>query len=130
MAQRVQIDTQGAPRANGHYSHAIAHEGLVFCAGQTPVDPATGNVVQGGFEEQVHQSLKNLAIVLKAAGSDLSLTLKTTVFLKDMNNLAKMDAIYKEYFPAPPPARSTIEVARLPKDSLVEIELVAALRKL
>jgi 2-iminobutanoate/2-iminopropanoate deaminase len=127
MADRVQVDSKDAPLANGHYSHAIVSNGLVFCAGQTPVDPATGDIVKGGFEDQVHRSLKNLAIVLKAAGSDLSLTLKTTVFLKDMNNIAKMDAIYKEYFPSPAPARSTIEVARLPKDSQVEIELVAAL---
>jgi 2-iminobutanoate/2-iminopropanoate deaminase len=129
MADRVQIDSKDAPRANGHYSQAIVSNGLVFCAGQTPVDPATGDIVEGGFEDQVHQSLKNLAIVLKAAGSDLSLTLKTIVFLKDMNNIAKMDAIYKQYFPSPAPARSTIEVARLPKDSQVEIELVAALAK-
>jgi len=129
MTDRKQVDAKDAPRANGHYSHAIINNGLVYCAGQTPVDPATGEIVTGGFENQVHQSLKNLAIVLKAAGSDLGLTLKTTVFLKDMNNLAKMDAIYREYFAAPPPARSTIEVARLPKDSLVEIELVAVLPK-
>lgn len=127
MTVRTQIHSQKAPAANGHYSQAIVHNGLVFCAGQTPVDPVTGNLVEGGFEAQVHQSLKNLAIVLKAAGSDLSLTLKTTVFLKDMNNLAMMDAIYKQYFPSPAPARSTIEVARLPKDSQVEVELVASL---
>ena len=127
MTARTPIHSQEAPSANGHYSQAIVHNGLVFCAGQTPVNPATGNLVEGGFEAQVHQSLKNLAIILKAAGSDLSLTLKTTVFLKDMNNLATMDAIYKQYFPSPPPARSTIEVARLPKDSQVEIELVASL---
>jgi 2-iminobutanoate/2-iminopropanoate deaminase len=127
MTVRTQIHSQKAPPANGHYSQAIVHNGLVFCAGQTPVDPVTGNLVEGGFEAQVHQSLKNLAIVLKAAGSDLSLTLKTTVFLKDMNNLSTMDAIYKQYFPSPAPARSTIEVARLPKDSQVEIELVASL---
>ena len=128
MSERKQVDSKDAPRANGHYSQAIICNGLVYCAGQTPVDPATGDIV-AGFENQVHQSLKNLAIVLKAAGSDLSHTLKTTVFLKDMNNLAKMDAIYREYFPAPAPARSSIEVARLPKDSLVEIELVAVLPK-
>ena len=127
MTVRTQIHSQKAPAANGHYSQAIVHNGLVFCAGQTPVDPVTGNLVEGGFEAQVHQSLKNLAIVLKAAGSDLSLTLKTTIFLKDMNNLAMMDAIYKQYFPSPAPARSTIEVARLPKDSQVEVELVASL---
>ena len=129
MTDRVQIEATDAPRANGHYSQAIISQGLVFCAGQTPVDPSTGDIVKGGFEDQVHQSLTNLAIVLKAAGSDLRLTLKTTVFLKDMNNLAKMDAIYRQYFPAPAPARSTIEVARLPKNSLVEIELVATLAK-
>jgi len=128
MSERKQVDSKDAPRANGHYSQAIICNGLVYCAGQTPVDPATGDIV-AGFENQVHQTLKNLAIVLKAAGSDLSHTLKTTVFLKDMNNLAKMDAIYREYFPAPAPARSSIEVARLPKDSLVEIELVAVLPK-
>lgn len=129
MADRVQVDSKDAPLANGHYSQAIVSNGLVFCAGQTPVDPATGDIVKGGFDDQVHQSLKNLAIVLKTAGSDLSLTLKTIVFLKDMNNIAKMDAIYKQYFPSPAPARSTIEVARLPKDSQVEIELVATLAK-
>ena len=128
MSARVHIHAEDAPQSNGHYSHAIVSNGLAFCAGQTPVDPATGEIVGGGFEAQVRQSLENLSLVLKAAGSDLSLTLKTTVFLKDMNNLATMDAIYRTYFPDPAPARSTIEVARLPKDSLVEIELVAALK--
>jgi 2-iminobutanoate/2-iminopropanoate deaminase len=125
MSVRTRIDAKSAPTANGHYSHAISYNGMIFCAGQTPVDPATGEIVTGSFEDQVHQSLKNLAIVLKEAGSDLSQTVKTTVFLKDMNNLAAMDAIYKQYFPSPAPARSTIEVARLPKDAQVEIELVA-----
>ena len=125
MSERERIDTRGAPTPNGHYSNAVACGDLVFCAGQTPVDPATGNLVEGGFEAQVHQSLKNLAVVLAAAGSGFDKVLKTTVFLKDMNNIAIMNAIYATYFPDPPPARSTIEVARLPKDSLVEIELVA-----
>jgi 2-iminobutanoate/2-iminopropanoate deaminase len=125
MPERERIDTPGAPTANGHYSNAIAFGDLVFCAGQTPVDPKTGNIVEGPFEAQVHQSLKNLAVVLEAAGSSLAQTLKTTVFLKDMNNIAVMNEIYRTYFPDPPPARSTIEVARLPKDSQVEIELVA-----
>lgn len=129
MRDRAQIQADDAPRPNGHYSHAIVCNGLVFCAGQTPVDPTTGEIVQGGFEAQVRQSLENLAVVLKAANSDLGLTVKTTVFLKDMNNLATMDSIYRTYFPAPAPARSTIEVARLPKDSQVEIELVAALKQ-
>jgi 2-iminobutanoate/2-iminopropanoate deaminase len=128
MVDVKQVHTDDAPRPNGHYSQAIASGGLIFCAGQTPVDPATGEIVVGSFENQVHQTLKNFALVLQAAGSDLSKTVKTTVFLKDMNNLAKMDTIYREYFPAPAPARSTIEIARLPKDAQVEIELVAALR--
>jgi 2-iminobutanoate/2-iminopropanoate deaminase len=125
MSERTQVNAKRAPVANGHYSHAISYKQLIFCAGQTPVDPETGEIVEGGFERQVHQSLKNLATVLEEAGSDLSQTVKTTVFLKDMNNLAKMDAIYQQYFPSPAPARSTIEVARLPKDAEVEIELVA-----
>jgi 2-iminobutanoate/2-iminopropanoate deaminase len=125
MSGRTQVNAKRAPVANGHYSHAISYNQLIFCAGQTPVDPETGEIVEGGFERQVHQSLKNLAIVLEEANSDLSQTVKTTVFLKDMNNLAKMDAIYKQYFPSPAPARSTIQVARLPKDAEVEIELVA-----
>lgn len=128
MPDRIAVHAKDAPRSNGHYSHAIVSGGLVFCAGQTPVNPATNEIVEGGFEAQVRQSLDNLSLVLKAAGSDLNLTLKTTVFLKDMANLATMDAIYRTYFADPAPARSTIEVARLPKDSLVEIELVAALR--
>jgi 2-iminobutanoate/2-iminopropanoate deaminase len=128
MTLRERIETPEAPTPNGHYSNAMIAGDFVFCAGQTPVDPATGNLVEGGFEAQVHQSLKNLAVVLKAAGSGFDRVLKTTVFLKDMNNIAIMNAIYATYFPDPPPARSTIEVARLPKDSLVEIELVALRR--
>lgn len=119
------INTKAAPVANGFYSQAIVSGNLVFCAGQTPVDPETGNIVPGGFEAQVHQSLKNLKVVLNAAQSDLAHTIKTTVFLKDMNNLALMDGIYRTYFAGAAPARSTIEVARLPKDAQVEIELIA-----
>ena len=125
MTKRMRIDTSNAPAANGHYSQAVVGQNVIYCAGQTPVDPKSGEIVPGGFDAQVHQSLRNLSAVLEAAGSNLGLTLKTTVFLKDMNNLAAMDAIYKTYFPDPPPARSTIEVARLPKDAQVEIELVA-----
>jgi 2-iminobutanoate/2-iminopropanoate deaminase len=121
------IHTKAAPAANGFYSQAIVFGDLVFCAGQTPVDPETGGIVRGGFEEQVHQSLKNLKVVLNAANSDLSHTVKTTVFLKDMNNLAQMDGIYRTYFGEVAPARSTIEVARLPKDAQVEIELIAVI---
>jgi 2-iminobutanoate/2-iminopropanoate deaminase len=125
MTDRKAIHTKLAPEANGFYSQAIESNGFIYCAGQTPVDPKTGEIVEGGFERQVHQSLDNLRAVLQAAGSDLRHTVKTIVFLKDMNNIAVMNEIYRTYFEEPAPARSTIEVARLPKDALVEIELVA-----
>ena len=101
--------------------------GLVYCAGQIPLDPATGQIVSGGVAPQTAQVLKNLRAVLKAAGSDLDRAVKTTVFLKDMNDFAAMNEVYgkPEYFGALPPARSTVEVARLPRDVLVEIEVVA-----
>ena len=125
MTSRSDVHTDAAPRANGCYSQAIISGGFIFCAGQTPVDPRTNEIVSDDFETQVHQSLTNLQTVLKAAGSDLKHTVKTTVFLKDMSNLIAMDNIYRTYFLGPPPARSTIEVARLPKDAKVEIELIA-----
>ncbi len=99
--------------------------GLVFCAGQTPIDPATGNLVEGGIEAQVHQALKNIGAVLRAAGSDYSKVVKTTVFLKNMNDFAAMNGIYATYLTGTPPARSTVEVARLPKDCLFEVECIA-----
>ncbi len=125
MSSRTLIHTKSAPAANGSYSQAIVVGDLVYCAGQMPVDPATNDIVSGGFDAQVHQSLKNLELVLNAAGSNLKKTIKTTVFLKDMENIAIMDKIYRTYFEEPYPARSTIEVARLPKDALIEIELIA-----
>jgi 2-iminobutanoate/2-iminopropanoate deaminase len=120
------VQSAGAPKALGPYSQAIAANGFVFCAGQIPLD-ASGNLVPGGIAEQTQQVLKNLRAVLKEAGSDLDRTVKTTVFLKNMNDFAAMNEVYgkPEYFGATPPARSTIEVARLPRDVLVEIELVA-----
>ena len=115
------------PKALGPYSQAIVANGLVFCAGQIPLDPKTGNLVEGGIAEQTHQVLKNLRAVLKAAGSDLDRAVKTTVFLKSMDSFVAMNEVYgrPEYFGANPPARSTVEVARLPRDVLVEIEVVA-----
>ena len=100
---------------------------MVYCAGQIPLDPATGNLVSGGIAEQTAQVMKNLRAVLKAGGSDLDRAVKTTVFLKDMNDFAAMNEVYgrPEYFGAAPPARSTVEVARLPRDVRVEIEVVA-----
>ena len=121
------IQTDSAPKALGPYSQAIVANGMVYCAGQIPLDPATGNLVDGGIAEQTHQVLKNLRAVLKAAGSDLDRAVKTTVFLKSMDSFAAMNEVYgkPEYFGAAAPARSTVEVARLPRDVLVEIEIVA-----
>ena len=121
------IQTDAAPKALGPYSQAIVAGGTVYCAGQIPLDPASGNIVAGGVAEQTHQVLKNLRAVLKAAGSDLDRAVKTTVFVKNMNDFAAMNEVYgrPEYFGVHPPARSTVEVARLPRDVLVEIELVA-----
>lgn len=125
MSTKVQIRTETAPQAIGPYSQAIVAQGLVFCSGQIPLDPATGNVVEGGIDEQTHRVLKNLTAVLEAAGSSMAKVLKTTVFLQSMSDFAAMNAIYATYFPAPAPGRSTVEVARLPRNVLVEIECVA-----
>ncbi len=121
------VRTGGAPAALGPYSQAIVAGSMIYCAGQIPLDPATGNIVTGGIAEQTHQVLKNLRAVLQAAGSDLGRAVKTTVFLKDMGDFGAMNEVYgrPEYFGAHPPARSTVEVARLPRDVLVEIEVVA-----
>jgi len=121
------IKTDAAPGALGPYSQAIVAGGMVYCAGQIPLDPATGNIVSGGIAQQTEQVLKNLRAVLKAAGSDLDRAVKTTVFLKSMNDFAAMNEVYgrADHFGAMPPARSTVEVARLPRDVLVEIEVVA-----
>ena len=121
------VKTDAAPGALGPYSQAIVAGGVVYCAGQIPLDPATGNIVSGSVAEQTAQVLKNLRAVLKAAGSDLDRAVKTTVFLKDMNDFGAMNDVYgkPEYFGAAPPARSTVEVARLPRDVRVEIEVVA-----
>jgi 2-iminobutanoate/2-iminopropanoate deaminase len=125
MTTRTVIHSDDAPKAIGPYSQAIAVNGMLFCAGQTPIDPATGNLVEGGVEAQTHQALKNVGAVLKAGGSDYGKVIKTTVFLKNMNDFAAMNAIYATYFTDAPPARSTVEVARLPKDCLVEVEAIA-----
>jgi 2-iminobutanoate/2-iminopropanoate deaminase len=124
MEHRV-ISSSQAPQAIGPYSQAIRVGDFVFCAGQAGLDPATGNLVSGGIEPETRRVLQNLAAVLEAAGSSLSRAVKTTVFLTDMNNFAKMNAIYAEFFPANPPARSTVQVSRLPKDACVEIEVIA-----
>jgi 2-iminobutanoate/2-iminopropanoate deaminase len=121
------VKTDAAPGALGPYSQAIVAGGVVYCAGQIPLDPATGNIVSGGIAQQTEQVLKNLQAVLAAAGSSLDRAVKTTVFLKDMNDFNAMNEVYgrPEYFGSAAPARSTVQVARLPRDVSVEIEVVA-----
>ncbi|KAJ3371515.1 hypothetical protein GGF31_003124 [Allomyces arbusculus] len=119
------VSTPNAPAAIGPYSQAVVANGFVYCSGQIPLDPTTMEVVDGGVREQTHQVLTNLEAVLKAAGSDLEHVVKTLVFLKDMNSFAAMNQVYEEYFLRHRPARAAVEVARLPKDVLVEIECVA-----
>jgi 2-iminobutanoate/2-iminopropanoate deaminase len=124
------ISTDAAPAAIGPYSQAVSlpTSHLVFTSGQLPIDPATSSFVPGGIAEQTTQALKNLQAVLHASDSSLGHIVKTTVFLKDMNDFAAMNAVYATFFPHDPPARSTVEVARLPKDALVEVEAIATTR--
>lgn len=119
------VSTDNAPGAIGPYSQAIKAGGMVFCSGQIPIDPATGNFVSENVAEQTLQVLKNLSEVLAAAGSSLNEVVKTTVFLADMNDFAEMNEVYARFFDASKPARSTVEVARLPRDVKVEIEVIA-----
>jgi 2-iminobutanoate/2-iminopropanoate deaminase len=127
---KEQVRTQEAPQAIGPYSQAVKCAGFLFASGQIALDPATGNIVPGGIVEQTERVMKNISAVLAGAGTSLEKVIKTTVFLKDMNDFAKMNEIYAGYLSGDgkiAPARSTVEVARLPKDSLVEIEVVAIL---
>ena len=124
MSRKV-INTDDAPRAIGPYSQAIATETMIFVSGQIPIDPETGNLSNGGIREQTRRVLQNLSAILKAAGTSLERVVKTTVYLKDMSQFQDMNEVYAEYFKTAPPARATVEVARLPKDVLVEIDLIA-----
>ena len=124
---RSVVSTNAAPAAIGPYSQAIKAGSMLFCSGQLPVDPQLGTIVTGGAAEQAAQCLTNLAAVLEAAGTSLAQVVKTTVFLKNMSDFQAMNDVYAGFFAAEPPARSTVEVARLPKDVLVEIEAVAIL---
>ena len=129
-SQKSAVSTSGAPGAIGPYSQAVRIGNLVYTSGQVALDPATGQLVSGGIEEQTRRVLENLKAVLAAAGSDLSRAVKTVVFLKDMADFAAMNAVYATYL-APAgvvaPARSTVAVAGLPKDALVEIEVIATI---
>jgi len=125
MPTRNVIVAPKAPKALGPYSAAIETESFLFCSGQTGIDPVTGDLVAPDLEAQTRQVLTNLSNVLEAAGSSLDKVVKTTVFLRDMADFPKMNAIYAEFFSSNPPARSTIAVAGLPKNAVVEIEAVA-----
>lgn len=122
------ISTPKAPRPNLPYSQAVKIANLIYTSGTLPIQP-DGSFVEGTFEEQLHQVFANLQAVLEEAGSDLQHVVKTTVFIKNMNDFAALNEIYGSYFAAHRPARSTVEVARLPKDALVEIELVAVMKE-
>jgi 2-iminobutanoate/2-iminopropanoate deaminase len=124
--KRQIVATDAAPKAIGPYSQAVWAGDYLFCAGQIPLDPATGNMVAGGITEQTTRVLKNIEGVLKSQGLDFSHVVKSTVFLSDMNSFPAMNEAYARSFAKHPPARSTVQVARLPKDALVEIEVVAA----
>ncbi len=124
------VITEKAPKAIGPYSQAILAEDLVFTAGQVGLDPVTMELVEGGIEAQTRQVLTNLKYVLESADSGLRFVIKTTVFLQDMGDFAKMNTVYAEFFPENPPARSTVQVAALPKGALVEIECIARLNPL
>jgi len=122
---REVIATKDAPQAIGPYSQAIKAAGLVFCSGQIALDPASGTIVGSDVAQQTERVLRNLAAVLAAAGSGLDRVVKTTVFLKNMGDFAAMNEVYGGHFMTAPPARSTVEAARLPKDVLVEIDVIA-----
>jgi 2-iminobutanoate/2-iminopropanoate deaminase len=119
------IATNDAPKAIGPYSQAIKANGFVFISGQIPLDPATQELIHGDVAAQTERVLQNLSGILKAAGSSLQQVVKTSVFLKSMSDFANMNEVYSRYFNQAPPARSTVEVARLPKDVLVEIDVIA-----
>ena len=127
MATKEIISTENEPGAIGPYSQAVKTGDLVFCSGQIPIDPETGDFVSGGVGEQTEQVLRNLNAVLKAAGASLDNVVKTTVFLADMNDFVAMNEIYTRYFSDNKPARATVQAARLPRDARVEIDCIAIL---
>jgi 2-iminobutanoate/2-iminopropanoate deaminase len=121
------IVAEKAPKAIGPYSHAILSGGYVFTSGQLGMDPNTGVLIEGGVEAEARQALKNLGAVLQAAGCDYNHVVKTVVFLKDINDFARVNSIYAEFFTEKPPARSAVQVAALPKGGAIEIEAIAAI---
>jgi 2-iminobutanoate/2-iminopropanoate deaminase len=118
------ISTQRGPKAIGPYSQAVRANGFIFVSGQVAIDAATGQTVEGDIARQTERTLENVKAIVEAAGSSLEKAVKATVFLKDMNDFVAMNEVYSRFFPAGPPARSTVEVARLPRDLRVEIDLI------
>lgn len=125
---KQKINSTKAPAAIGPYSQAVKYSNLLFCSGNIGIDPKTNSFVQGDIKEQTKQTFKNLGEVLKAAGTVFDNVLKVTVYLKNMNDFAAMNKVYATYFKEPYPARATVEVARLPKDALIEVECIAYVR--
>ncbi len=125
---KVIISTDKAPAAVGPYSQAVKVGNLLFISGQIPIDPATGNIVEGGVQDQTKQSIKNIQAICEAAGASLKDVVKTSVFVKDMNQFAKVNETYGEFFKEDAPARACVEVVRLPKDALVEIEAIVVVK--
>jgi 2-iminobutanoate/2-iminopropanoate deaminase len=128
-AKKRAIETADAPKAIGPYSQAVVANGMVFAAGQIGIDPKTGKTVEGGIEAETEQALKNLEAVLKASGSDFDNVVKSTIFLSDMNDFAKVNEVYGRFIKAPYPARATVQAARLPRDAKVEIEMTAIVKE-
>ncbi len=124
---KKEVKTDKAPQAIGPYSQGIVANGFVFCSGQIPIVPQTGELSTGGIEDQTRQVLNNVSAVLEAAGTSLDNVVKATVFLQDMNDFAAMNKVYAEFFKTPFPARAAVQVARLPRDVKVEIEVIAIL---
>ena len=119
------IKTEKAPKAIGPYSAGVKTDNFIFTAGQLGIIPESGNIIEGGIESETKQALTNIKNILEEAGSSLSMVVKTTVFMRDMNEFSQMNKIYADFFPENPPARSTVQVAALPKNAAVEIEAVA-----
>jgi 2-iminobutanoate/2-iminopropanoate deaminase len=124
---RQTVRTENAPAAIGPYSQAVVSGGFLFCSGQIPLDPATGKMIEGGIEEQTERVLRNLAAVLESGGGSLRSVVKTTVYLADLSDFPAMNETYGRFFPESPPARATVQVAKLPAGALVEIDAVASI---
>ena len=125
-ARRQAVSTESAPKAIGPYSQAVRAGGLLFVSGQVPIDPATGHLVEGDIATQTHRVFRNIGEILSAAGASFDHVVRTTVFLADMNDFAAMNEVYGSYFSIPAPARATVQVARLPRDAKVEIDVIAS----